>query len=953
MKIIRKSTLVNFVIPFLFLLLPICVFSDLVFQHKVPCCMDVLTQHYPFRAYASRMLEASQIPLWNPYTFSGIPFLANIQIAVFYPLNLILFTIFPLSTAFGLKLVLHFSIGGFFTYLYLRRINVTKISSIFSGIIFMFSGFILPKIFLPPILQASVLIPLLFYTFEIALEKKTIRCIFLAGVCLAIAIFSGYPHVVYGTLITLGIYALWRIPSIYIERRKELTGKKSQTIKIVNFLLLICLLIIISIALTGGGSFSIFGKKMGFHTLRNPLSAMLVLLVLKFVITIKRIKINWNNLAISLVLLTIIPALGVLLSAIQLLPSVELLRLSPQTGALFGQLTGYTNAQTLLKELAWGGLKHPEVSGFIGTFPLIFIVLAMFLKRKSEMANPYFSLFLFISFFVLLIVLECSLLVKILHYVPGFRLFPKLIRYLSIFVFSQSVLAGIALDNLAMRAKEFNLRLFQSATFTNAVKVFLLVVTTAQLLYQNSYIMKFVDPEQYYQPSRTVKYLKEDNLPFRIFAVDKQYSYFYERPEIVDLLIPNMGVYYGISDVQGYDPLQLKTYKHYISALNAGKKSPYPLNDMYHFAIVSPSDSNLINLLNVKYILSKEPIEGKNYKSIFKNAGVTIYLNTAFLPRAFMAYEYGLTSDIETSLSWIKDKVINIRKTVILNQKRFKGNKEILSFPHWWKDIENMSIKVESAGFGSGNYARIYVNGKQVAPNRRGYNIVIINPYTGLVERGISFDTCGSHNASKQMREFINNIPMGKIVAVAIKDDASNSLTEEAVLGLRNLGAMGDLLGRDRHFRWSHAVIGIKGLKPGQALESYRLGLTRVSLPFPVPVVYRIGNGEDDTARDSKIKIIKWSPHKITIKTDSKRDGFLVLSEIYYPGWKVYIDGRENKVLKANGIFRAVYLKRGQHLMQFIFSPFCFKLGLLISTLTFLLGIICSFFGHTWIKRIS
>ena len=67
------------------------------------------------------------------------------------------------------------------------------------------------------------------------------------------------------------------------------------------------------------------------------------------------------------------------------------------------------------------------------------------------------------------------------------------------------------------------------------------------------------------------------------------------------------------------------------------------------------------------------------------------------------------------------------------------------------------------------------------------------------------------------MAEFIARIPQGRIVAVAVRDEASLHLTEEAVNALRLIGATGDLRGC---FRCSHAVIGMKGLSPGQALEA-------------------------------------------------------------------------------------------------------------------------------------
>ena len=296
-----------------------------------------------------------------------------------------------------------------------------------------------------------------------------------------------------------------------------------------------------------------------------------------------------------------------------------------------------------------------------------------------------------------------------------------------------------------------------------------------------------------------------------------------------------------------------------------------------------------------------------------------------------------LNHDTQNSLHWIKDEIINVREVVILNQKRFKGKDATFSFPSWWKRSWDVSIKVESAGLKYGNYAKIYINGKQASLNKRGYNIVVVNPYTSDIERSASFDTCGSFNASKQMKEFINSIPEGRIVAIAVKDDASSSLTKEAALSLRNLGATGDLSDKNKHFRWSHAIIGVKGLKPGEALESYGLAPTAVSIPFAVPIVY---DNKGYVMEEPEVKIINWSPHKINIKTISKRDGFLVLSEIFYPGWKVYIDGKRGKILRANGIFRAVYIEKGQHLVQFTFLPFSFELGLYISMLTLLIGLI-------------
>jgi len=47
----------------------------------------------------------------------------------------------------------------------------------------------------------------------------------------------------------------------------------------------------------------------------------------------------------------------------------------------------------------------------------------------------------------------------------------------------------------------------------------------------------------------------------------------------------------------------------------------------------------------------------------------------------------------------------------------------------------------------------------------------------------------------------------------------------------------------------------------------------------------------------------------------------VVLSSTYTPDWKVYIDGVETRVLRANYIFKAVYVPAGEHLIEFVYAP--------------------------------
>lgn len=76
-----------------------------------------------------------------------------------------------------------------------------------------------------------------------------------------------------------------------------------------------------------------------------------------------------------------------------------------------------------------------------------------------------------------------------------------------------------------------------------------------------------------------------------------------------------------------------------------------------------------------------------------------------------------------------------------------------------------------------------------------------------------------------------------------------------------------------------------------------------------------------------KIKNLEYTSNKITIDIELNNNGFLVLGDTYYPGWKAYIGGRETKIYKTNYIMRSIFIKKGIHKVEFIYAPFSFKIG--------------------------
>ncbi len=140
--------------------------------------------------------------------------------------------------------------------------------------------------------------------------------------------------------------------------------------------------------------------------------------------------------------------------------------------------------------------------------------------------------------------------------------------------------------------------------------------------------------------------------------------------------------------------------------------------------------------------------------------------------------------------------------------------------------VSPVDIAATSAGYNAGRFGEIFVAGKNVIDDTRGYHLVAVNPHSGGVDRVGSFDTFADANQSAQLAQFIDHLPRGEIVAGVAIDDVSTRLQQSAIRALKSIGVDNDLRFQ---FRMGHAFIGVKGAEPGQALE-------RVDGRFPANV---------------------------------------------------------------------------------------------------------------------
>ncbi len=86
-----------------------------------------------------------------------------------------------------------------------------------------------------------------------------------------------------------------------------------------------------------------------------------------------------------------------------------------------------------------------------------------------------------------------------------------------------------------------------------------------------------------------------------------------------------------------------------------------------------------------------------------------------------------------------------------------------------------------------------------------------------------------------------------------------------------------------------------------------------------------------DTSSAGSVKITSYHPNHISVSAKLKRPAMLVLSENYYPYYRVWVNGTEQKVYRADFTLRAVALKAGDHKVEFRFKSPYLTAGLLIT----------------------
>ncbi|MBN2379137.1 hypothetical protein JXM67_04990 [candidate division WOR-3 bacterium] len=192
---------------------------------------DQLISGYMFKTFAKESIRATgEFPLWNPYIFSGLPYVDALHGDVFY-ITALLRMIFPVGTVMALVFILQIIAAGIFTYGFLRTLKLSNLVSVIGALSYMFTGAIVSfvdaghdgKVIVASLLPAGLF--MIQKAFDPETKKKLIYFALLALV-IGMALLSPHVQMTYYMLMLMAFYIIFKFLVLGIrDKRWGYAGK--------------------------------------------------------------------------------------------------------------------------------------------------------------------------------------------------------------------------------------------------------------------------------------------------------------------------------------------------------------------------------------------------------------------------------------------------------------------------------------------------------------------------------------------------------------------------------------------------------------------------------------------------------------------------------------------------------------------------------------------------------
>jgi len=596
-------------------------FSEIILSERPLFGSDFVLQFYPWKTFIYDYVRThNSFPFWNPYLFSGTPFIANIQASMFYPLGF-LFYVMPTEYAYGYTIIIHCILGSLFMYIFVRSLSVNQVGAFLSAVIFTYNGFFMAHLYAGHLtfVQSYIWIPLIFHYVRKFLNTPYFRYAILAGLFLGIQILGGFPQIAFYTILGVLVFGVFHM---------------------------------------GISPNRLVSKKTSFE--QQPVKSRHIQ---------DCIRIGFG--------LVIVVCIGFAFAAIQILPTLEFTRLSGRAGGVsywFATLDSFHPKMFLsflipeifgnvVDRTYWLGPKDWhfwETCGYIGILPLCLIFASAPTIRERRYTHRFFIGLIILAIFLALG--KYNPLYPLVYKLPGFRSFRIPAQILFLYVFGVAVLSGIALHHteedslklakgltvflvlggLAFLFLVITMHFFPYHFFSHLFKTFAeqpinpasiqripekigFSVNRSALLFFSAgavlilfhkkkmsgtlfkitvlaivmmdlglYSLQFIKSHKFStskEKQSLINQLRCDTEPGRIFISNSSF-------------LLNDGLLYRFPSIDGYDPLILKRYIIY---LQASQRLP-PERHVLTTSFVNDHGHKFLKMLNLKYIVQDKRI---------------------------------------------------------------------------------------------------------------------------------------------------------------------------------------------------------------------------------------------------------------------------------------------------------------------------------------------------------
>ncbi len=175
---------------------------------------DVPLQHVPWPHQVRESWKSLRVPLWNNFSGSGYPLLANGQSSALSPIRIAALPL-PLAAAIPAEAAMKLLIAMTFTFLFCRGRGYTRSASVLGGVTFGFAGFLNTWLHFPHVTTACFL-PAVLYLIDLLAENATRGRIIAAAVVWTAILFGGHPETASHIFFLALLYTLWIVA---VEKR--------------------------------------------------------------------------------------------------------------------------------------------------------------------------------------------------------------------------------------------------------------------------------------------------------------------------------------------------------------------------------------------------------------------------------------------------------------------------------------------------------------------------------------------------------------------------------------------------------------------------------------------------------------------------------------------------------------------------------------------------------------